>query len=124
MKNVKFYDFLYFFQKFPKNDFFTTLMVFGPFWGAGTPYPGGENIPLPILHQFQHSKAQKDLTFCFVLSDKLKKMSESITKFFWGLNAGFFGIKFSEPYQVLGRLGAFLERLGAVLGRFGTKPSI
>ena len=31
-------------------------MIFGHFWGTGGSYPGGKNVPLPILHHFPPSK--------------------------------------------------------------------
>ena len=48
-------------QKFQKKKVSRNFAIFGPFWGAGGPYPGGKNVPLPSLHHFPLSKAQNGM---------------------------------------------------------------
>ena len=74
-------------NNFKKSCCLRNCLVFGPFWGAGGPYPGGENIPLPILHHFPPSKPQNGLKMIlgwlntgFVSGFCWKKMSQSPTK--------------------------------------------
>ena len=43
-------------EKIQKIENLTEKSIFGPFWGVGGSYPGGKNLPLPILHRFAPSK--------------------------------------------------------------------